>query len=321
MIKRVRSSRDDETADDSWLKFKLRWLDALAQDHPTRGLAHDIAILLVRRYLFEDPGYAWISMDELAFEMDVARSSVLRAFGKLIDGGWLVCKRGGTGRGDSNRYYMPERIPLPGKRSVDASLNAKSVAPTHRKRSVGAPESVAPTHNKRSVHATRVRREESGRESEKVRPRALRRDSPSAPDFSSRVKQTLHGEQQSPRRAKRQPSDRSEAQQPRKHKDTSTRPKVSAFPDDWVLGHDEIAVAQGLTNWDLAKTDDEFAMFRTWMLDKGSTSANWPAAWEGWCRRGRKHEAKEQETKPLSGLQSEMLGYSTWLQNQKTKLH
>jgi hypothetical protein len=300
MIKRVRSRRDDDHAEDSWLKFKLKWLDALAQDQPTRGLPHDIAILIVRRYLFEDPGYAWISMDRLASELDVARSSVLRAFDKLIEGGWLDCERGGTGRGDSNRYYMPDRIPHPKKRSVHATLSGNNTT-----------ESVAPTHKKRSAHATRVSKE-SGKESERVRRRASRRDSPSAPDFSSRVKNSLHRDRdQQPRdtkstpQAKRQQSGRSEA---------------SRFPTDWILGNEEIATAHRLVDWDLPKTEEEFAKFKAWHADKGSQSSNWPSAWETWCRRGQQYEAK-QDSRPLSGLQSEMLGYNAWLQNQKQTKH
>ena len=305
MVERARSRRDIDR--DEWFKHKLEWLDALALDQPTRGLAHDIGILLVRRYLHASKRYAWISMDRLASEMGVARSSVLRAFDKLIGDGWLDYERGGTGRGDSNHYYLPDRIPLPRKRSVDATLSgrntAKSVAPTHKRRSVDATESVAPTHKKRSVHATRVGKKSEKESEREAGKRALRRDSPSAPDFSSRVKKTLHRDRQQPRHAK----------QP--------RASASDFPNDWILGNEEIAEAHRLVDWDLPKTEEEFAKFKAWNLDKGRQSSNWPAAWQTWCRRGREYEAKPDTNRPLTGFQNDLIGVNTWLQQQKQTKH
>jgi DNA-binding transcriptional MocR family regulator len=152
MIQRPRSERV-QNDDDDWFRHKLKWLDALALDQPTRGLAHDIGVLLVRRYLHASKRYAWISMDRLAREMGVARSSVLRAFEKLIGNGWLDCDRGGSGRGRNNHYYLPDRIPQPVKRSVDASFYTGD---DHKKRSADATRNVASTHKKRSVDAMRA---------------------------------------------------------------------------------------------------------------------------------------------------------------------
>src|SRR6266700_2161240 len=169
-------------ADNNWLKHKLAWLDALAQDQPTRGVAHDIGILLVRRYLHSKKRYAWISISRLASELGVSSSSVLRAFDKLISAGWLVrWKQGGHGPGDSNHYYLPDCIPKPKrsvkKGSVHATKDATTrVAPTQNKGSVHATTRVAPTQNKGSVHATQVFNDEyegSQRESQAASAAAL----------------------------------------------------------------------------------------------------------------------------------------------------
>jgi hypothetical protein len=193
----TRSERVQNDHDADWLRHKLRWQDALALDQPTRGLAHDIGVLLVRSYLHASKRYAWISMDRLASEMGVARSSVLRAFEKLIGNGWLECDRGGFGRGRTNHYYLPDRSPQPVKRSGDAPFDTGE---DRDKRSADETRNVASTHKKGSGDATRVGNNSQGMESERVR--ASRRDSPSDTIFSSEVEKALRGGRQQSRLTK-----------------------------------------------------------------------------------------------------------------------
>jgi DNA-binding transcriptional MocR family regulator len=300
MTRRQRVQNDDGA---DWFRHKLKWLDALALDQPTRGLAHDIGVLLVRRYLHASKGYAWISMDRLAREMGVARSSVLRAFEKLIGNGWLECDRGGFGRGRTNHYYLPDRVPQPVKRSGDAPCYTGE---DREKRSVDTIRNVASARKKGSVHATRIGNKSQGMESERVS--ASRRDSPSSPIFASQVEQAMRESRQQARPTKR----------PKQTKHPSGR-KVSDFPNDWIFGNNEIALGHRLARWDLAKTEDEFAKFKTWHQSKGSVSLNWPAAWETWCHRGRDYEAKQPANEPLSGMQSGLLGIKDWLDEQEQK--
>jgi hypothetical protein len=94
---------------------------ALMLDQPTRGLAHDIGFMLARRYLqASKERYAWASLKTLAKEHGVARTSIVRAFDKLITGGWLLWEKGGQGAGDSNHYYLPDEIPTANKGSAGA---------------------------------------------------------------------------------------------------------------------------------------------------------------------------------------------------------
>lgn len=302
----------------NWTKYKFEWLHVLLMDVPTRGIAHDLGALFATRYLNPESEDAWPGIDTLADDLAISRRGCIKALNKLIDGGWLKRERGGGGR--SSRYRLPNRIPMPRRSDreddIDTSEARFTGAPQrtnqctveHQPVHPGSPHQCTPVHPNREVKGKR-------REEEGVQP-ALRRDSPSIP----RVVSTRAAATRQPREAKHQQSDRSEAQQPRNHTVTSTRPKVSTFPDDWTLGNDEIAAAHRLVDWDLPKTEQEFATFKDWHASRGTQSSNWPASWRTWCRRGQEHAAKE-DTRPLTGFQNKLVGINTWLQDQKTTKH
>ena len=287
------------------------------QDQPSRGLAHDIAVLLARRYLQADKGrYAWASVRTLAKELGVARTSVIRALGKLIADGWLVCEAGGKGAGDSNHYFLPERIPVPIKGSADATLNAPNKGSVHaQKGSRPRTIRVAPTHNKGSADATQVRYSEGGAREERGSS-PLRGDSLSAPasiswfgncNTAARQRNGTGGavpakaaagtkQQHGQSTARHEASPRQAEASPRQAKPNrnarSGKPGGSPFPDGWVLGDAELAIAVSVCGWDSPKAEDEFAKFKARALDKGWTSNNWSAAWTTWCQRGRDYAAE-----------------------------
>jgi hypothetical protein len=297
-----------------WIKHKFNWLRALVADQPTRGAAHDVGFLLALRYMQVDKGrFAWASINRLARDLGVARSSVLRALNKLIAGGWLVCKPGGHEHGNSNEYYLPQRIPKPHKGS---SVGAPS--------SVGATKVVAPTHQTGSVDATQVECMSKSRGAERVR--ALRRETLSDPRFSFPKTSTQQRPSTSSAPRQRRSARVVEVDfrpRPALHR-TNARSaahrqgKAQPFPQHWEIGNAELATARTICGWDLPTAEGQFEAFRDKALDQGWTSHNWPAAWKTWCRRDREY-AGRQQSQPVTGLCSGLLGAQQWLDEQNRK--
>lgn len=98
---------------------------------------------------------------------------------------------------------------------------------------------------------------------------------------------------------------------------SNLRSRKNSFPEGWEIGNAELAVAS-LVGWDLPKAEEQFDRFRNWCLDKGRTSANWPAAWQTWCQRGLEYEEKQDtSSKPKTGFASAVVGIEEWLREKK----
>jgi hypothetical protein len=306
-----------ELSDRDWNRHKWAWVEALVQDQPSRGLAHDIAVLLARRYLQADKGrYAWVGLKTLAKELGVGRTSVIRGLDKLIADGWLVCEAGGKGRGDSNHYFLPECIPVPIKGSADGTLNEPNKGSADaRKGYRPRTKRVPPTHEKGTAHGTQVesRASQGGREE---RGTPLRGDSRSAPlrsalGFATATRRqgnaTERVVQFRPRPAGTkqqhgQSTARPEASPRQAKPNRNARPGKlggSSFPDGWVLGDAELAIAVDVCGWELPTAEHHFRRFRLWHLQNDARRADWSAAWEKWCV----DELDKQERKPRTQME------------------
>ncbi|WP_375159794.1 hypothetical protein [Bradyrhizobium sp. RDT46] len=90
----------------SFTERKLGWLEAVASDPDMQRLALAVAVKLATRYLNSKTGDAWPGIDRLARDLTANPRNVRRAITSLVEGGWLDKRRGGRGRGDSNRYRI-----------------------------------------------------------------------------------------------------------------------------------------------------------------------------------------------------------------------
>jgi DNA-binding transcriptional MocR family regulator len=84
--------------------FCQRWLGMVARDPALNSSAVRVAVLLWDRFNIERGG-AWPSIDTMAEEIAMDRSTVIRALHQLEARGWITVERGG--RGKSN-FYRPE---------------------------------------------------------------------------------------------------------------------------------------------------------------------------------------------------------------------
>jgi hypothetical protein len=98
------------------------------------------------------------------------------------------------------------------------------------------------------------------------------------------------------------------------------RSSRTEFPEAWVIGNAELGVAHLIAGWDLPQAEEEFGKFRDWNLDKGHLSANWPAAWQTWCRRGRDYEERQDASRE-TGMRSVMMGLEEGLERIKRTKH
>ena len=93
----------------NWVKRKLDWLEAVAEDPRTRGLPGAIAVKLATRYLNSRSEEAWPGIERLAEELRANPRNIRRAINVLVASGWLGRERGG-GRGKSNHYRIKEGV-------------------------------------------------------------------------------------------------------------------------------------------------------------------------------------------------------------------
>jgi hypothetical protein len=101
---------------------KLEWLEALAKHKPTRGASHDIAILLVCRYLDSWPG-----VNALATELGISQRGCIHAWKSLVQYGWLERVRDGGGR-HASRYRL--RRPLLRRQLHPSAVEQVQAAPS-----------------------------------------------------------------------------------------------------------------------------------------------------------------------------------------------
>jgi hypothetical protein len=284
-----------------WFKRKFEWLESVAADPALRGLPVAIAVKLAWRYLNAETQDAWPKVSTLAAELNADPRSVQRALDRLVAAGKLSFERGGRGPRDTNRYRI--------KGGTDATLK-KRVASTPKKGGVHAGKRVAYTPPESTSDNP-----EGARES----PR-LRRDSLCTPRFSS-SKATDRPSHPAARAERSEPTARADLRSANNHSGNKRsaahrQGKAQPLPQDWVIGNAELAIARTVAGWDLPTAEDEFAKFKDWHAHRASQSANWPAAWQTWCRRGREYASKQ---RPVTGLRSGLLGVQQWLDEQKRK--
>jgi hypothetical protein len=251
--------------DKGWTHRKLSWLEALAKDYPTRGLAHDIGVMYATRYLNSESHDGWVGVNTLASQLGAARSSIMRALARLVEGGWLVrAQQGGSGWGDTNHYRLPTIIPQP-QSSVGATGSA------------GTSKRVARTLRKGSADATRTPRRKPRRESREGAP-------PHSPQLSVERKQARTGSVQP------MPAGRSGAVRNRKG---GGREPLRSFPSNWEVGAAELHHAYSIAGWDANRAQQEFVRFRDYHRDeKDNRFRSWSVQWRRWCDDGRKYDEK-----------------------------
>jgi DNA-binding MarR family transcriptional regulator len=79
-----------------------RWLAMLARDSEITGADLKVAVL-IWEHTNSDYGYAWPSLDYIATQMSLDRSTVVRSMKKLVKRGWIIRRRG---QFRSNHYYL-----------------------------------------------------------------------------------------------------------------------------------------------------------------------------------------------------------------------
>jgi hypothetical protein len=102
----------------------------------------------------------------------------------------------------------------------------------------------------------------------------------------------------------------------------TTTTKAVPFPDGWVAGPAELAVAADLAGWDPVGAELEFGKFRDYHREeKQSRKRNWGVAWKTWCRDGRTYDSERgprRSTSNETGLKSALLGLNEWVVSQTT---
>ncbi|HUU94709.1 MAG TPA: hypothetical protein VM487_03140 [Phycisphaerae bacterium] len=112
----------------NWTKTKLDWLVSVARDRRARGLPLRVAVMLACAYMNKRTESAWPSLRRLAADLGTYAPNIHDACGRLVELGYLL-KRGG-GRGQSNRYWLPEVI-APGLTGDSAGTNTGDSARTN----------------------------------------------------------------------------------------------------------------------------------------------------------------------------------------------
>jgi hypothetical protein len=113
--------------DEEWTKHKFECLWAVLADRRMTRTAIAVAALLVTRYFLPKRRQAFAGVDTWAGDLDMNRRGVQRALDLLLDAKHLLLvHRGGRGFGDSNRYELPDSIPLQRRRrkGVNSDANA-----------------------------------------------------------------------------------------------------------------------------------------------------------------------------------------------------
>jgi hypothetical protein len=116
----------------NWTKMKLDWLVAVARDRRARGLPLGVMVVLICEYFNQQTKSAWPSVRRLARDLNTYPANIHRACQRLVELGWLL-KRGGGGRGHSNRYSLPETL-APTLTGVSAQANKSVSASANRTR-------------------------------------------------------------------------------------------------------------------------------------------------------------------------------------------
>lgn len=289
-----------------FVRRKLDWLLAVAADRRTRGIAHDVAILLACRYVNSESGKAWPSIGRLARDLDVHWSSVQRGLKQLTECGFLQ-PVGGAHR--SNTYRLRYIAPTLG-------------TPSHRRYTTPSADAM-PTY---SADAIRTRYETRYGTRDRESSYAADAASLSSPASYSLGKEGSPSNQGSPARFVPDKQTSSATASPgkpagkRKPAGSHKLPGGSAFPQQWVCAAPELMCAHEIAGWDNERSYAEFDKFRNWCLRKNPRSWDWPASWRNWVQRGKDWDAAKGKTdkRPTTGLRGAVVGIQDWLDRRKS---
>jgi hypothetical protein len=282
-----------------WPEFKFRWLEALARDKATRGLPHDIAIILGTKYLNSRSKDAWPAIARLANDLCTDRRAVQRALDKLVCGRWLRRIRGGKGRSDTNHYALP--LELPGTEKGGLHAAPRSGADAALRSSLGR----SARHCKGGLESSEravPRPPESGNN-----PGGNPRETADAA-HSQTPRDNLGQGREEPPNNKRRSTEAPHGGQRRRR---------IPLPEEWILGPAQIKIAAELTDWNDDEIHAQFSRFLTWHRANRPYSFDWMASWNNWCIKGAEYDAKRPKQ---SYRESSLRGLKEWLDNQgKTK--
>jgi Helix-turn-helix domain len=88
--------------------------------------------------------------------------------------------------------------------------------------------------------------------------------------------------------------------------------RATLLPAKWEAGPAEFDTAQRLAGWDSERTQSEFGHFSAHHRAKGTSSRDWLASWEIWCRNGPKFEQRSKRGSSRTAIQ----GLQEWLVEQ-----
>ena len=120
--------------------------NAVAVNSKTRGLSRIILMRIADRC--DERNESWPSMNLLAQEANCTKRSVINALKKIPEAELEIFKRGGSGRGDSNRYRL--LIPLEQERVKSPTERVKSDSP-ELTRTINKESPIVPKGDKKQV--------------------------------------------------------------------------------------------------------------------------------------------------------------------------
>jgi hypothetical protein len=285
-----------------WTRRKFEWLKALAADNGTRGIAHDIAILLALRYLNSDSHKAWPAIDTLANELNVSRRGVVDALNRLVADGWLKRKRGGGHA--TTVYWLCKEIPSARKSAADCTGDRQTTSAVQRRNQCSAlhpPVQSSVKNQCSALHGNKRRNKDRIREGKREgKTRLTARLSLPLNGASGFSHEDIEVEVNNSQR-------KTQKSHPRK-------------TQDWVLDNEAIEVAQRVAGWTLEQAEHELYKLKRYLAEKGGRTKDWRASWERWCEQGRKYAEKQQTAQNgnvVTGFRSEVLGIEEWLRSTK----
>jgi hypothetical protein len=256
---------------------------------------------------------AWMAPALLAVQLHMDRRNVQNALKALVAAGMI--------EREGRHYSIPDAVMT--RIATRIAERRAASRGTQTTRHTGAPGASPGTQQVRprgyksaspGTHNNRISKNDQ-REGAASQPRALRR-------ALSKPRQSFEFKQQtSPAKHKTAPA---------KHKTTPAQrnsggaapPRRRAavpLPDNWVLGSEEIEVAQRIAGWDLDTTQDQFNRFKSWHKKHGKRYVDWFATWECWCVTGRDHDKEQARKHRPEGVESAYAGAQEWLRQQNDR--
>ena len=289
-----------------WVRYKLTWLEGVAQDRTLTRLALRIAILMATRYINAKWRLAWPSAATLADVLGANPRNIQRAIKQLVHKGWLSKSPGARGaRGRSNRYRLG--TPL-GYGASD--VNVSSAVRRQRRGGYGASDV---NTNVSSAVLTR----EPGKQLGNKRGHEGHAPSPGEEREERQEEETSRSSSRvsSSQRVHSSSSQQNRGSSSNHASSRSSRDANTPFPPDWEITPADQEMAQDIAGWDPVRAEHEFNKFRDRHVAKGTLFRSWPAAWRKWCRDGLDYDRKHPPPRE-TGFGSARHGLKKWVEHQ-----